>query len=84
MIKSFHKLTKEEFKVIVDSKITYGKLAEDYPQPEWCKYPEATSGAMGCWSLMSHMVTGRDYCKNCECSKDYVNGIVKGGVCNTI
>lgn len=22
---------------------------------------------MGCWSLTGRMVTGEDYCKNCEC-----------------
>ena len=72
MIKYFHKLTAEEFKVIVDKKITYGQLAIDYPQPKWCNYPEATSGSMGCWSLMAHMVKNRKFCVNCDCSKDFV------------
>lgn len=72
MIKHFHELTKEEFKEIVDSKkYTWEQLSKDYPQPEWCGYPDATQGTMGCWSLVSHMVKDRDYCKNCECSKDY-------------
>lgn len=71
MIKYFHELTKEEFKTIVEGKITYEQLAKKYPQPKWCNYPDATSGPMGCWSLMSHKVIGREFCKNCECSKDY-------------
>jgi hypothetical protein len=73
VIKYFHELTAEEYKELVDSKeYTYEKLAKDYPQPEWCNYPEATQGVMGCWSLMNHMVKGREYCINCECCVDYV------------
>ena len=73
MIKYFHELTEEEFKKLVDSKeYTYKRLANDYPQPVWCNYPDATSGAMGCWSLMGFMVTGEDYCKNCD---EYKNKI---------
>ena len=71
MIKPFHELTAEEFKTLVEAKMTWGELEEKYPQPEWCNYPEATRGLMGCWSLISHLVTGRDFCKNCDCSKDY-------------
>ena len=57
----------KEFKDIVDSKkYTYKKLAEDYPQPEWCNYPGATEGIMGCWSLMSHMVKNKNFCRNCD------------------
>jgi len=68
MIKYFHELTVEEYTDLVDSKkYTYEKLAKDYPQPEWCTYPDATEGLMGCWSLTSHMVTGKDFCKDCEC-----------------
>lgn len=72
MIKYFHELTEAEFKAIVESKqYTWKQLAKDYPQPEWCQYPDATSGVMGCWSLMSHMVTGKEYCKGCEyCLKE--------------
>ena len=68
MIKYFHELSKEEFSLLV-GKITYGELAEKYPQPEWCTYPEATAGMMGCWSLVGHMVTGKEFCKNCDCCK---------------
>lgn len=72
MIKYFHELTKEEFQALVDSKkYTWGMLAHDYPQPEWCNYPNATEGHMGCWSLMSHLVKDRAWCKDCEECKDY-------------
>jgi len=65
-MKFFHELTKEEFKGLIDKKITYGELAILHPQPTWCSYPNATHGCMGCWSLVGHMVTGEEYCKLCD------------------
>lgn len=65
MIKYFHELTEGEFKALPD--MTWAECAKDYPQPIWCSYPEAVQGVMGCWSLMCFMVTGRSYCKNCDC-----------------
>jgi len=66
MKKYFHELTRAEFKLLCDSGITWAQCAKDYPQPEWCGYPDAVQGAMGCWSLMDFMVTGRKYCKTCN------------------
>ncbi len=73
MIKYFHELTKTEFNKLVKKKMTWEQCAKDYPQPVWCAYPDAVYGTMGCWSLMSfnedgtNWVTGRNYCKNCDC-----------------
>lgn len=64
MIKYFHELTEAEFETLPE--MTWDECAEEYPQPEWCSYPNAVRGMMGCWSLMSFMVTGRNYCKNCD------------------
>ena len=36
-------------------------------QPEWCSYPGALQHVLGCWSLTGKLVTGPDFCKNCEC-----------------
>ena len=66
MIKYFHELTKDELKKICSGNITYEECAIRYPQPIWCRYPEATYGIMGCWFLTSFMVTGEDYCKDCK------------------
>ena len=66
MVKYFHELIKDEFKDLVDKKLTWAEVAKDYPQPIWCSYPDAVRGVMGCWSLMDFMVTGRNYCKNCD------------------
>ena len=36
-------------------------------QPEWCSYPDASVPMWGCWSLWFGMVTGEEFCKDCEC-----------------
>ncbi len=66
MIKFFHELTEAEFKALCDKKITYRRLAKDYPQPTWCSYPDALE-PLGCWSLTGFMVTGEAYCRRCDC-----------------
>jgi len=66
-VKPFHELNEDEFKEIIKEGMTWKECAEKYPQPDWCGYPDAVCGVMGCWSLMSFMVTGREYCKNCDC-----------------
>lgn len=65
MSKSFHELTDIERAEIAANGMTWKQAAEEHPQPEWCDYPDAVS-PLGCWSLISGMVTGRDYCKDCE------------------
>ena len=67
MTKFFHQLSKDEFKEILKEKITWGECAKRYPQPKWCSYPQAVQGLMGCGSLMDFLVTGRNYCKTCDC-----------------
>ena len=67
MIKFFHKLSKKEFDALPDGNYSWGQCSKDYPQPSWCNYPDAVAGEMGCWSLMDFRVTGRAYCKNCNC-----------------
>ena len=67
--KPFHELTDAEFDALKAAGATWGDMMRDHPQPEWCSYPDALGGAMGCWSLVGRMVTGRDYCKDCELCK---------------
>ena len=66
-IKPFHGLIEAEFKEICKGKMTWAECAKRYPQPKWCGYPDAVCGVMGCWSLMSFMVTDESCCKNCDC-----------------
>ena len=66
MNKYFHKLTREEFEQLVATDITWAKCAEQYPQPVWCKYPDAVNGAMGCWKLMEFNVHAPIDCLGCD------------------
>lgn len=40
-------------------------------QPSWCNYPEADEPFIGCWSLWFGKVKDEDYCKDCECYKNW-------------
>ena len=37
--------------------------------PDWCGYPEPTRPVVGCWSLLSGLVTGPEYCADCDARK---------------
>lgn len=63
----FHELNKEERDAVFESGMTVGEFMEKYSQPDWCSYPGALEGPMGCWSLMAGYVSGENYCRNCEC-----------------
>ena len=67
-MKYYHQLSDAEIQELIDKKVTYGELEKLHPQPVWCHYPEATSGMMGCWSLiMKRNDVNREYCKDCDC-----------------
>ena len=72
MIKPYIELTKDEFDALLENKnLTWADLERDYPQPDWCSYPHATRGALGCWSLIDfngyHEKISRNYCRKCDC-----------------
>jgi hypothetical protein len=43
----FHELTDDQRKAAYG--ITAQKALDTYAQPDWCKYPDAMAGIMGCW-----------------------------------
>jgi len=65
----FHELTQEEFDKLCATGMTWRECAEQHPQPNWCQYPNAVCGEMGCWSLMYQDVTGEEFCKQCALYK---------------
>ena len=71
MIKYFHELKKEEYQWLIAEGTTWNEVEKDFPQPPWCKEYRAIA-ILGCWSLTGLMVTGEDYCKNCDsyCKKE--------------
>lgn len=83
-IEYFHELSKEQYGGLEASGITWGQIMKAYKQPQWCRYPDALEGEMGCWSLIYGMVTGEHYCMKCELywpvpgSFDEVGSIVRG------
>lgn len=73
----FHELTEEQLTELYSSSMTWGDLMQKYSQPDWCEYPNALEGPMGCWGLVYRHVNkhGKDYCKTCEFNKDRVNAL---------
>ncbi len=69
----WHELTDEQRAEVKSRKAyTFRDLMRDYAQPDWCTYPEALCGEMGCWSLFyTPRVIGNDYCLKCECHRDH-------------
>jgi hypothetical protein len=74
MIKHYHELTEDEFNHIINDNpdVTWGWLQENYPQPDWCIYPDAVADGpiMVCMSLMGFNVHGKSDCASCEFNKD--------------
>jgi hypothetical protein len=72
-----HELPVGAQKAVLRSNMKVGEFMKKWKQPDWCKYPDATEGIMGCWSLMSGYVTGPEYCKGCDMFSP--TGCHKGG-----
>lgn len=73
----WHKLTRSQQHEILERGAalhkTWGGLGKRFKQPDWCNYPDALEGEMGCWSLLgvwmnsSEIVFSREFCKDCDC-----------------
>ena len=66
----FHELTDEQYEELKTSGATWGDVLRDYSQPDWCEYPGALDGVMGCWSLISRKPVSSEYCKDCDCFRN--------------
>lgn len=63
----WHTLSSEEQeRIVTGGGMTIKQFMQKYRQPRWCQYPEALSGEMGCWSLVSRRIHGEDDCKGCD------------------
>lgn len=68
----YHELPQSEIDKLISDKKTYQFIMENYKQPDWCKYPEALGGSLGCWSLTgynSRYKVSKESCKTCDCFK---------------
>ena len=69
----FHQAPQKDIDKMVKEKKTWGDIEKKYKQPEWCNYPDALQGKMGCWSLIDLQKGGlrtkisHKFCSGCEC-----------------
>lgn len=65
----WHEVPKDEQeKIVKDSGMTMEQFMAKYKQPDWCEYPEALAGQMGCWSLiLSRSIHCKADCGDCDC-----------------
>lgn len=65
----FHEINDKQWETLKASGMTWDDAAKQFKPPSWCSESNAVD-PMGCWSLVGRMVTGEDYCKNCELHQD--------------
>jgi len=71
----FHEAPQSDIDTLVANKGTWGDIMEKYKQPDWCSYPNALEGVMGCSSLTDFSPDGfrckvsESFCKTCEMFK---------------
>ena len=69
--KYFHELPQLVIDKMITDKKTYGYIMGKFKQPNWCMYPDALEGMMGCWSLTDFSKNGlrtkisNEFCENC-------------------
>lgn len=69
MKRYWHKLANSTVNNMFNRGATWGEVMERYKQPDWCGYPDALEGDMGCWSLVfpsTRRQISREYCKTCD------------------
>lgn len=73
--KYWHKLSKRQKDFLRRKHVTIGWIVKHLKQPDWCTYPEALSGNMGCWSLTAReerkIKITKEYCSRCNCYQGY-------------
>lgn len=69
----FHRLSQKTIDLLLKSKVNIQYILDNFKQPNWCSYPDALSGVMGCWSLMDCREDGgrskisRNFCNKRDC-----------------
>lgn len=67
--KYFHEAEQSEIDELLKIGGTIESILKKYRQPDWCSYPNALEGLMGCWSLVDlelRTKISEDFCKDCE------------------
>jgi len=64
----YHELPQSTIDKLIEDGKTYKYIADNYRQPEWCRYPNALLGQVGCWSLFGMRTKiSREFCEKCDC-----------------
>jgi hypothetical protein len=73
MKKYFHELTQANVDGLIKDEAMWGRIEKAYIQPEWCGYPKALAGVMGCWALTNteSRLVNKTFCKACPSSFMY-------------
>lgn len=66
----FHELSKEEYDKMMENHLKIIDVKKQFKQPDWCLYPDALEGEMGCWSLCLGDIHCEDDCECCDCHKE--------------
>jgi hypothetical protein len=79
----WHELTEEQRQTIIRNGINAQEAIDTYAQPDWCNYPDAIGGYLGCWSLVSGFVDSEERCTDCDCYKHRLKRftVIEGGKC---
>ena len=70
MKRYWHELSDTTIRRLITKRTTWGEIMGRYKQPDWCNYPDALEGIMGCWSLTginTRKQISKAYCKKCDC-----------------
>lgn len=63
----WHELTPAEKGMLRKTRTKIGWLIKNLKQPDWCAYPNALGGQVGCWSLMDdNVIIDKKLCKSCD------------------
>lgn len=65
--KYWHKLTDEEIQFLIKKNPKWKWFKKYIKQPDWCDYPDALKGLMGCWSLVFTKDRNKKKCSDCDC-----------------
>lgn len=66
----WHEISQDEIDTLIENKATNQFVVDNYKQPDWCSYPEALAGRMGCYSLLDRELRTKispEFCKGCDC-----------------
>jgi hypothetical protein len=63
----FHELNEDQRHAVCTVGMTAQHAVDTYAQPDWCSYPNALAGYLGCFSLLTGGVKSEASCTGCDC-----------------